>query len=108
MKFDLVRPCPQCPFRTDVPLYLRLPRVREILNAITEQQQTFSCHKTLSMRANVQHCAGALIMLERINRPNQMMRVAERINLYDRTKLEMGSPVYESPAAMRKAYGARA
>lgn len=111
MKFDLIRPCKECPFRTDVIAYLSAYRAREICRAITKEQQTFICHKTttydddgeLIQSAFGQHCAGALIFLERRNRPNQMMRIAERIGIYDRTKLDMTAPVYETAAAMANA-----
>lgn len=39
------------------------------------------------------HCAGALIFLEKRNRPNQMMRIAERTGSYDRRTLDMKAPV---------------
>jgi hypothetical protein len=39
-------------------------------------------------------------MLEKQGLPNQMMRIAERLRYYDRSKLRMDSPVFESPAAM--------
>lgn len=42
------------------------------------------------------HCAGALILLEKIERPSQMMRIAERLGIYDRFKRDMDAPVYES------------
>lgn len=44
---------------------------------------------------NEQHCAGAMIILERLERPNQMMRICERLGLYDRRKLKMDAPVFE-------------
>lgn len=43
---------------------------------------------------NAQHCAGALILLEKMEQPNQMMRWMERIGAYDRTKLDMDAPVF--------------
>lgn len=43
-----------------------------------------------------QHCAGALIFLEKIEEPHQMMRICERLGMYDRTKLDMDAPVFES------------
>jgi hypothetical protein len=49
------------------------------------------------------HCAGALIMLERLGQPSQMMRIGERLGLYDRTGLDMEAPVFESFGAMRGA-----
>lgn len=116
MKFELRTPCKDCPFRTDVTPYLTRARVREITDAITEGQATFSCHKLNDLVEDeetgeedvvegerAQHCAGAMIMLERLGRPNQMMRIAERVGLYDRSKLRMDSPVYATPEAMIKA-----
>ena len=40
---------------------------------------TFTCHKTTHLRdSEQQHCAGALIMCEANDKPNQLMRIAER------------------------------
>ena len=111
MKFDLRRPCADCPFRTDVRPYLTAARVREIVHSITRLQQTFSCHKLNDFDdegevvegPRSQHCAGALVFLERLGRPNQMMRIAERLGAYDHTQLDMDSPVYLTGAAMAKA-----
>lgn len=110
MKFDLVRPCANCPFRSDRPGYLTAERVESIINAITREQRTFSCHKTNRFEdgeavetANSQHCAGALIFLERMEAPNQLMRIAERLGFYDRTKLDMDAPVFEDVEAMAAA-----
>jgi hypothetical protein len=115
VKFDLVRPCKDCPFRTDIPAYLSRARVREITSALIDRQATFTCHKTNAFdddedgnsctveTKDSQHCAGALIFLERLQRPNQMMRWMERIGAYDRTKLDIKSPVFRSAAEMVKA-----
>lgn len=102
MKFDLVRPCPQCPFRTDVGAYLRGDRAVEIAQSLARGAD-FPCHKTTvtdpddeSQRAATgesQFCAGALIALERSDAPNQAMRFAERLGLYDPSKLDMDAPV---------------
>jgi hypothetical protein len=106
MKYTLPRPCKNCPFRSDIKGYLTKARVRQIIDSITRQQRTFSCHKTNETEENDEgwsetietenshHCAGALIFLERLDQPNQMMRIAERIGLYDRRKLDMDSPVH--------------
>jgi len=101
MNFDLKRPCAKCPFRSDVEPYLRRSRAHEIARAL--DRSTFACHETThSLGAPVdrteQHCAGALIMLESEGRPSQMMRIAERLGLYDRTKLAEDSPVHDSRA----------
>ena len=104
MNFKLKKPCKDCPFRTDIQAFLRPDRAEEIFLAITEQQATFTCHKTtvesedgeMVDGPNAEHCAGALILLEKLDQPNQMMRIAERIGLYDRRELEMESPVFDS------------
>jgi hypothetical protein len=114
MKFNLVRPCRDCPFRTDVKPYLSAARAREIVDSITLQQATFACHKTVDYsdpeddeprapKAEEQHCAGATILLERLDRPNQMMRISERLGLYNRRKLDMDAPVYRTPTAFVRA-----
>lgn len=41
------------------------------------------------------HCAGFLILLEKEG-PNQMMRIAGRLGIYDASILDIDSPVYES------------
>lgn len=113
MKFDLKKPCDNCPFRSDRVFYLHEERVEEILHGMIEEQRTVTCHKTIDYskedesgehiaQPDDQHCAGALILLEKINRPNQMMRIAERCGFYDRTKLNMASPVYDTPEEMRR------
>ena len=97
MKYNLKKPCSNCPFRTDKPEqegWLGYERAEEIVDGLTRQQGTFTCHKT-SGKINEEHCAGALIMLEKMEKPNQMMRISERIGMYDRTKLYMGSPVFD-------------
>lgn len=101
MNFDLTNPCGNCPFRNDgkgVPL--RPGRAEEICDEL--DRGTFPCHKTTRFddegghvpHENEQHCAGALIMLEHEEAPSQMMRVAERLGLYRRDKLNMEAPVY--------------
>lgn len=106
MKYDLTKPCAQCPFRTDIPPYLRAERVYEF------EYREFACHKTLEhddeenetfAGPNSQHCAGSLICHENQETPHQMMRIAERIGIYDRKKLDMTAPVFESFDEMSEA-----
>lgn len=57
----------------------------------------FPCHETTVLDSDdelvasptSQHCAGALIMMENQEQVNQAIRMAERIGLYDRTKLDV-------------------
>lgn len=105
MKFDMKKPCDDCPFRRDGKgIRLMDNRWEELTDALVCQQETFTCHKTVRYDlaeededgnehhpadGNEQHCAGAAIWLESINRPNQMMRIAERLSLYDRRALDL-------------------
>jgi hypothetical protein len=88
-------------------------RVAEILHAITDGQKTFACHETTVagagmkrkryVRKNEQHCAGALIFLEKLERPNQLMRIFERLGAYDCKKLKMDAPVFGTLEEMQEA-----
>lgn len=99
MNYDLKKPCSNCPFRSDKFFPLHPERVNEIVSSNAE----FACHKTVDysdgegvIKQKSQHCAGLLIMLEKMERPHQMMRIAKRLGAYDMSKLEMDQPVYES------------
>jgi hypothetical protein len=103
MKTDLVRPCSKCPFRSDIPGYLTEGRAEEIASALLSDA-SFSCHETnrydeagedLVETADSQHCAGAMIWMEKQGRANQWMRWMERSGFYDARKLDMESPVFE-------------
>ena len=91
MNYDLKKPCDNCPFTKSTNFFFKEKRANEIVYA----NGGFSCHKTTTEKGrsckdkNAQACAGRLIMLERSNMPDQMMRICERIGLYDRTKLDM-------------------
>ncbi len=106
MKYSLTTPCAQCPFRNDIKPFITAGRVREIVESDTE----FPCHKTVRWLDDCddegeqisvpgdheQHCAGLLVLLEKDGQPHQMMRIAERLGLYDARKLDMDAPVYGS------------
>ena len=104
MKYDLTTPCPNCPFRSDVKPYIHRERVEEIMG------RAFSCHKTTTCKGrsndhkDAQHCAGSLILHEKIDQPHQMMRIMERFGDYDRTKLNMDAPVYDDIDEMLDAH----
>lgn len=108
MQRHLVRPCANCPFRTDREFYLHPARRREIARGLLNDQD-FACHKTTKSVEDdegfedmvidddtTEACAGAMIVLEKMNRPTQMMRIEERIGFYDASKLVMDSPVYKN------------
>lgn len=103
MNYAMTTPCDACPF-TDT-LGNRRAFTTRRLNEFA--QGVFPCHKTAELRENDDydepavyratetsaHCAGALIYLEKRGQPSQMMRIAERLGMYDRTKLNMEASV---------------
>lgn len=117
MNYDMTKPCEKCPFRTDCPKgWLGASRAAEIAAGITTAQQSFPCHKTIEFdddgenklgNKSEQHCAGALILLEKLEQPNQMMRICERLGLYDRTKLDMEQPVFDTVREFIKHHGGK-
>jgi hypothetical protein len=106
VKYEMTKPCDLCPFRND---QKRLRVSAERLGEFAAGE--FPCHKTAEQNeegdykatGESQHCAGALIMLEKMEQPHQMMRICERIGMYDRTKLDMDAPVFGSFAEVRAA-----
>ncbi len=100
MKYDLLRPCPKCPFRTDIPGYLRHERAIEISQSLARGAE-FPCHQTtadddeggLEAGPNSQFCAGALLVMEHMEQPNQIVRFAERLGMYDAGRLDRSAPV---------------
>ncbi len=100
MKFELRRACKMCPFRRGGQMRLTPERVDEISalfdNRNGGQGGTFTCHETLNYDTEsgdpentekTQHCAGALIYCEKHESPTQMMRIAERLRMYDHKAL---------------------
>lgn len=94
MNYKLTTPCDQCPFLKENRRGFTLARLKQHASG------QFHCHKTgvevdgvFRATPKSQHCAGALIFLEKRDQSNQMMRIAERIGMYDRTKLDMKAPV---------------
>jgi hypothetical protein len=106
----MTTPCNLCPFRNDAGrLHVATSRLRGFASG------EFCCHKTgetvdsdgddcgeIVGGKDSQHCAGLLIFLEKQDRPHQMMRICERIGLYDRRKLNMAAPVFGSWAEVTR------
>ena len=99
MQYTMTEPCDACPFLKGTPLNKTLSRGRIASMATGE----FACHKAckaddesgdlVPRNGKTPHCAGALIYLEKRNAPHQMMRISERLGMYDRTKLNMKAKV---------------
>jgi hypothetical protein len=101
--YGMTTPCSNCPFRKDITPFLRPERVREIERSLVRSE--FPCHKTtkhdddgeyVGHTDQEMHCAGALILKEKLGQSSQMMRIAERLGMYDHTKLDMNAPVFDS------------
>jgi hypothetical protein len=94
MNFDMKKPCHNCPFLKVGGIRLRKVRARDIAkNSLSDQGKTFTCHLTTVQSEvddldmvdgpNAAHCAGALIFSEKQGKVTQMMRIAERLGIYD-------------------------
>lgn len=93
MKHDMTKPCAECPFALPDGFHLGAARRAEIAYSLT-RDASFPCHMTLDYdnddsedgdgryTPETQHCAGAMALLEREDRPNQAMRIAERLGMY--------------------------
>lgn len=98
MKYDLKKPCTNCPFlRSEKRVNLRYDRIAEIHNYMTAAQGgSFPCHKTVEHddddgeyvpRPGEQHCLGGLIYALAQGSPNQLTRVALRLGVVDADEL---------------------
>ncbi len=94
MNYSMTEPCDACPFLLDSGF--------KLASLKRHASGEFACHKTCELsddtgnyepKKKSLHCAGALIFLEKRDRPHQMMRICERLGMYDRTKLNMKAPV---------------
>lgn len=115
MHFDLHVPCSNCPFLKKGGIRLTRARVNEIAgNSLSPDGKTFPCHKTtidgvegLVATASSRHCAGSLIFSEKHKNATQMVRIAERLGLYNARKLmsqkEVVDKVFDSVREMQKA-----
>ena len=104
--YSMTTPCAHCPFRSDIEPYLVPARIREIERSLVRSE--FPCHKTTSHddedscdgtytpKGGEIHCAGALILMEKLGRSSQMSRIAERLGMYDPRALDMDAPVFDS------------
>ena len=96
MRYTLTSPCTECPFLKSMAHGYSKHRLEEFASG------AFPCHKTaeadeetgdfIATKKSL-HCAGALIYLEKRGRSHQMMRIAERLGMYDARKLNMDAEV---------------
>ena len=103
MHYKMTTPCDACPFLKGSGFTVR--------SLEGHASGEFPCHKQcdlddegnyVSKGKKTAHCAGALIYLEKQGRPHQMMRICERLGMYDRTKLDMDAPVGTKASDFRR------
>lgn len=105
MRFNLTKPCSNCPFLKKGGVPLRLERIREIHRLVTGSsplgEGVFPCHKTVTREheddedasfeplhdPKASYCAGAIIYSLKLESPNQMTRIALRLGSFDPDKL---------------------
>lgn len=99
MKYTQTTPCSECPFLKKFKRSFTSKKLQGFASG------EFPCHKSAEVDETEEgfgefvatedsaHCAGALIYLEKRDAPHQMMRICERLRLYDRTKLDMEADV---------------
>ncbi|GAC1326756.1 MAG: hypothetical protein NVSMB2_26140 [Chloroflexota bacterium] len=116
MRFNLVRPCPGCPF-TPGGYRLDPQRITEIVNAL--ERQTFACHESVHraqprdargrfMPAFVpSHCAGALLIMLREGMWGDMQQLAMRLGLFEPSRLDTTAETYPTLEACAAANGGR-
>jgi hypothetical protein len=105
MKLDLIRPCPNCPFRTEPRFHLSKGRAQGIADLLLNGHH-FWCHETIDYTRQAdglhpahdasQLCAGSMILLQKIGEPNDAMEVGQWIGTFDAERLDMDSPVYDT------------
>lgn len=110
MKFDLKKPCNNCPFtHTSMKGWLGEARAEEIIESLLVRDESFPCHKTIDYdrmddddeddswvpTGEEQHCAGATIMLLKMEMPNQMMRIMGRLGYLKEENIDMDAPVFD-------------
>lgn len=107
MNYKMTEPCDECPFLLGSGFtYAKL---------VGHASGEFPCHRACKIEERedegsvfvarsdkTPHCAGALIFLEKQNKPHQMMRICERLGFYDRRKLNMGAKVGSKPSDYRR------
>ena len=103
MPFRIKKPCVNCPFRTDIHPYITKGRAFEIAKALL-RGKNFHCHKTVDydndsggeITDKSALCAGAMILMTKEGKPNQMMQITERLKFHDFSSLDLEAPVYDT------------
>ena len=102
--FAMSRPCPECPWRTDVPVGRFPPERYATLKSTCEQgldNAVFACHK--SNLGEERACAGFLLVEGQNNLRVRLAMIGGRLRPSDISAA--GAPLYASFEAMAEANG---
>lgn len=104
IRFKLRRPCAECPFKKTTPLHRGVAlNLDTLAESLRDETFAHSCHRTDSRsdyrqakryRGEIQHCAGALIMMEKSGCVSLPMANAMAFGELDVKRLDMAAPVY--------------
>lgn len=103
MRFDLKRPCAQCPYtRGDTAVRLPESRTASLISyALEEPGSTFPCHKTVRNEdVEEQFCAGLLLFAEKQQVETHMLRMAKVMRLYNPEDMSGHENVFDSAEEM--------
>ena len=91
------RPCANCPFRCDgAGIPLEPGRVEGIVSdLLTDDQQTFVCHKTLGRERMT--CAGAVALLSKLGRLPVIARLGLAYGVITKTDIEASAAMVIEP-----------
>jgi hypothetical protein len=94
MHYKMTKPCDACPFLKGSGFTLKSLQAHASGEFPCHKQCDVSDEGVFESKGNkTAHCVGALIFLEKRGQPHQMMRICERLGMYDHTKLDMDAPV---------------
>lgn len=91
-------PCGTCPFRI-TPGGLRglgTERAQEIAASLLRGER-FTCHSDLGKSERHRNqCVGAMLILDKLEQPNQLMQVATRLNMFKVEDLQGRDVVFDN------------
>lgn len=91
-------PCGTCPFRTTQGGLrgLRTDRAKEIAESLL-RGESFTCHSDLGKRERDRNqCVGSMLILDKLQQPNQIMQVATRLNMFKVEDLQGSDVVFDN------------
>lgn len=91
-------PCKTCPFRTTKSGLrgLGTERAEEIAESLS-RGESFTCHSDLDKPAKRRNqCVGAMLILDKLKQPNQIMQVAGRLGMFNVTELRGRDAVFDN------------